>query len=60
MQTIWEGMKQESDSWSSRMKYFHKHRRPIQRRFYEVKEYLFQINTKKDIKMVKEIKKGIQ
>jgi hypothetical protein len=58
--TIWEGMKQESNFWCTRMEYFHKHRRCYPIRNYDVKSYHIKINhidTKKDIRIVKYMKK---
>jgi hypothetical protein len=39
------------------MKYFHNHRRPSQRRYYDVKDYLYLENSIKNIKIERKMKK---
>jgi hypothetical protein len=60
MPTIWEVMKQESNFCVTRMKYFHKHRRPSPRFIYNLEYYLIDVNhikDKRDIKIVRKMKR---
>jgi hypothetical protein len=60
MPSIWKETVRQSNFCSTRMKYFHKHRRPSPMRIYNVEKYMRETNhidDKKNIKIIRKMKK---